>query len=102
MCTKGDYMLRNEPSCPVCLGRGEQVTAYVCFGPNPRHETMECMSCEGTGKLEVYILNQLEKESNCSKCRMNWGTVLFDIGMEWKKQKSMRELSRLKAMLNNG
>jgi len=69
-------------SCPECHGRGEVVTAYICFGPNPRHETMKCFSCEGSGSLESYILNRLEKDCHCVKHRKYWGNLLFDIGMK--------------------
>ena len=88
----------DKDDCPTCNGRGEQITAYVCFGPNPRHETIECFNCEGTGKLDVYILNKLEKlcRTNCNKHRKSWGDKLFDIGIKWKSEKPMREYQRLK------
>ena len=76
-----------EKRCPNCFGRGEEVIAYICFGSNPRHETMTCLSCEGTGSLEVYILNRLERICNCKKHSEMWGKKLFDDGQIIRQRK---------------
>lgn len=76
--------------CPSCMGRGKVITAYICFGPNPRHETMGCLECDQTGSLKIYILNKLEETCKCKKHRINYGNHAEKLIQDYRLRKWQR------------